>query len=43
MKIVIDIPEDELTEEEIEECIRIAEINFSYVTVIREDNKGGAE
>jgi hypothetical protein len=38
MKIVIDIPEDELTEEEIEECIRIAEINFSYVTVIREDN-----
>ena len=37
MKIVIDIPEDELTDDEIEDCIRIAEINFSNVTLLNDD------
>ena len=36
MQILIDIPENELTEDEIQECIRIAEVNFSNVTLIKE-------
>ena len=39
MKIVIDIDEENLTEEEIAECIRIAEVNFSDVTIIKEGVK----
>ena len=35
MKIIIDIDEEELTEEEIAECIRIAEVNFSDVTILQ--------
>ena len=35
MQIVIDIDEEELTEEEIAECIRIAEVNFSDVTILQ--------
>lgn len=34
MKLIIDIDEEELTEEEIAECIRIAEVNFSDVTIL---------
>ena len=37
MKLVIDIPEDELTDEEIAEALRIAETNFSGVTRISEE------
>lgn len=37
MKIIIEVPEDGLTDDEIEECIRIAEINFSNVTLLNDD------
>ena len=34
MKIVIDIDEDMLTEEEIEECIKLAKTDFSNVSIL---------
>lgn len=37
MKIIIEVSENELTDDEIEECIRIAEINFSNVTLLNDD------
>lgn len=40
MKLIIDIPEDELTEEEIEECIRLANIDFSYVLSTKDMTNG---
>ena len=35
MKIIIDIDEDMLTEEEIEACIKLANTDFSDVTVLQ--------
>ena len=37
MNIIIDIDENMLTEEEIEECIKLAQTDFSNVTVIRQN------
>ena len=37
MKLIIDISEDELTDEEIAEALRIAEVNFSDVTKISDE------
>lgn len=38
MKIVINIAENELTDDEIKECIDIVESNFSDVEIIHESN-----
>jgi len=39
MKLVINIPEDELTEEEIEDCIKTAKNIFSDVKIIKEHGR----
>lgn len=33
MQIVINVPENELTEDEVNECIRIAKANFSNIVI----------
>lgn len=40
MKIIIDVQEDELTKEEVEECIRIARANFSNVLIFKDIDWG---
>lgn len=36
MKIIIDVPEEELTNDELEECIRIAKVNLSNVLIFKD-------
>lgn len=43
MKLIIDIDEEMLTEEEVEECIKLAKTDFSDVTILLETERPQGE